>query len=74
MPRLPALALAAATAVTLADACVKPVRMRYDTKRVAAKEGDGTLVAADGTRCVVPPATFDATRVGDDRACAWRNR
>lgn len=67
--RLALLAVAAVLA-----ACVKPVHMRYDTKRVTAKEGDATLVAADGTRCMVAPTVFDATKVGDERACAWRNR
>ena len=71
MPR--ALLAAAALAVALA-ACVKPVRMRYDTKPVARKDGDYTLVATDGTRCMVPAQTFDATSVGDEVACAWRNR
>ena len=40
--------LAASLVVTLA-ACVRPVRMRHDTKRVVRKDGDYTLVAADGT-------------------------
>ena len=66
-------ALAATFAATLAG-CVTPVRMRHDTKRVAKKDGDYTLVAADGTRCMVPAPTFDATSVGDEVACAWRNR
>ena len=67
------LALAVPLALLLA-ACVKPVRMRYDTKRVTKKDGDYTLVAADGTKCMVPAQTFDATSVGDEVACAWRNR
>ena len=71
MPR--AYLVAAALLVTLA-ACVRPVSIRQDTKRVARKDGDYTLVAADGTRCMVPAATFDATSVGDEVACAWGKR
>ena len=74
-PRLrPRARLLLLAALPVAAACMQPVRMRQDTKRVARKEGDYTLVATDGTRCMVPAATFDATSVGDDVVCVWRNR
>jgi hypothetical protein len=43
-------------------------------KTVAAKEAPGTLVAVDGTICIVPAAKFESTQVDDKVWCAWRPR
>jgi len=41
-------------------------------KRVADKQEPGTLVAADGTRCVVGSARLAKREVGDRVWCVWR--
>jgi hypothetical protein len=43
-------------------------------KTVAAKEPPGTLVAVDGTICIVPSNRFESVKVNDKVWCAWRPR
>jgi hypothetical protein len=43
-------------------------------KTVAAKEAPTTLVAVDGTVCIVPAAKFESTEVDDRVWCAWTAR
>jgi hypothetical protein len=43
-----------------------------DAKRVAGKESPVTLIAEDGTKCVVTEDRYRETRVGDEAWCVWR--
>jgi hypothetical protein len=42
------------------------------SKRVSSKEAPATLVAEDGSRCIVTEGQYRDTRVGDTAWCAWR--
>jgi hypothetical protein len=64
--------LALAASSLLLGGCIPlPAGYALSRKTVAAKEGDATLVADDGTRCAVPPRTFVQVQPGDDHTCAW---
>ena len=43
-----------------------------DAKRVAGKEPPTTLIAEDGTKCVVTENRYRETNVGDEAWCVWR--
>lgn len=43
-------------------------------KVVTGKEEPATLVAVDGTLCLVPADKFDRTKSGDRVWCNWRQR
>jgi hypothetical protein len=60
-------ALAAAGCVPL------PGSRALAPKEVAAKEGEATLVADDGSRCTVPPREFERAEVGEDAWCVWKD-
>jgi hypothetical protein len=49
-----------------------PKDIRLDLKRVAGKEPPTTLIAEDGTRCIVTEGRFRETEIGGDALCAWR--
>jgi hypothetical protein len=40
-------------------------------KTVASKEPPGTLIAADGSSCIVPEKQFAETVVGTSATCLW---
>jgi hypothetical protein len=46
--------------------------IRLDVKRVAGKEPPPTLIAEDGTRCIVTEGRFRETEIGGNALCAWR--
>ena len=49
-----------------------PRDVRMDAKPVAGKEPPTTLVAEDGTKCVVTESRYRDTKVGDEAWCVWR--
>lgn len=49
-----------------------PRDVRMDAKRVAGKEPPTTLIAEDGTKCVVTENRYRETNVGDEAWCVWR--
>ena len=49
-----------------------PRDVRMDAKRVAGKEPPATLIAEDGTRCVVTEGRYRETEIGDEAWCVWR--
>ena len=49
-----------------------PRNFRMDSKRVAAKAPPTTLIAEDGTKCVVGEKKFRDTDVGNEAWCEWR--
>jgi hypothetical protein len=51
-----------------------PNDVRMDVKRVAGKEPPTTLIAEDGTKCIVTESRFRETEVGNKAVCAWRAR
>ena len=51
---------------------VGPADIRMDVKRVTGKDPPTTLIAADGTRCMVTEARFRETEIGANALCAWR--
>ena len=51
-----------------------PRNFRMDSKRVGAKAPPTTLIAEDGTKCVVSEKKFRDTNVGDEAWCEWRVR
>ena len=56
----------------LLAACIPlPGGYQLTSKVVVAVEGANTLVAADGTRCVVSDKAFAEARVGVAHTCAW---
>lgn len=59
--------------VLLAAACVPlPGGRSLARRTIAAKEGDATLVADDGSRCTVPADAFARVGVGEEYACVWK--
>lgn len=42
------------------------------SKTVAAKEEPATLIAPDGTMCIVTAGKFNEIKVGDRVWCSWR--
>ena len=42
-------------------------------KRVSGKEPPTTLIAVDGTRCIVSEERYRATRIGENALCVWRS-
>jgi hypothetical protein len=42
------------------------------SKPVAGKEPPSTLIAEDGSRCLVPDRAYRETRIGAHVLCAWR--
>jgi hypothetical protein len=67
-------------AVALCASCALPQPLQSGledgpgSKVVAGKEEPVTLVALDGTRCIVPLGRFERTRPGDRVWCDWRPR
>lgn len=49
-----------------------PRDIRADAKRVAGKQPPTTLIAQDGTRCVVTEERYRETNVGDEAWCVWQ--
>jgi hypothetical protein len=49
-----------------------PRDVRLDAKPVAGKEPPTTLIAEDGTKCVVTEDRYRETKVGDEAWCVWR--
>jgi hypothetical protein len=49
-----------------------PKDIRLDVKRVTGKEPPTTLIAEDGTRCMVTESRFRETEIGGNALCAWR--
>jgi hypothetical protein len=48
-----------------------PTDARVDAKRVTGKEPPTTLIAQDGTRCVVTEGRYRETEIGSEVWCAW---
>ena len=62
-----------AAGLVLTTACVPLPGHRYIAKEfVARKEGENTLVAANGATCRVKADTYEKVQVGDEHACAWQ--
>ena len=49
-----------------------PHNVRMDAKRVAGKEPPTSLIAEDGTKCVVTEDRYRETKVGEEAWCVWR--
>jgi hypothetical protein len=49
-----------------------PKDIRLDVKRVSGKEPPTTLIAEDGTRCIVTEGRYREAKIGSDAWCAWR--
>jgi hypothetical protein len=56
------------------DRTTRAEDVQISLKNVTAKEPPTTLVAHDGTRCIVSQKRYDETRIGDNALCAWRTR
>lgn len=62
-----------AAGLALTTGCVPLPGHRYVAKEfVVRKEGENTLVAANGATCHVKGDTYDKVQVGDEHACAWQ--
>ena len=46
--------------------------VEFTRKAVVGKEEPGTLLARDGSRCLVTKERFDQVRQGDEVWCDWR--
>jgi hypothetical protein len=49
-----------------------PRDIRVDAKRVAGKEPPTTLIAEDGTKCVVTEGRYREIKIGDEAWCTWQ--
>lgn len=68
--------LLATLAVSLSCALPRTVQVGGEegpgSKTVSAKEEPATLIAVDGTICVVTPGRFNKVKTGDRVWCSWR--
>lgn len=66
--------------IAVASSCALPQKLQLGgesgpgNKTVTAKEEPATLVAVDGTQCLVTPARFDRVKTGDRVWCNWMPR